>query len=805
MSTKQTDVNNMPETPPGDTPSLYTADTVQQVKTSPPGSSLPPPPRRPVRSGPSRNYWFAVAAVVVVVALIFSIFALVVAQQGQHPASHPTPTPTAPGTTATATPGGETKVTPTPGVTQGPQNGPASVNDPAYWDSVLGTAGTNGKVESVSFANMLGTPTLQALVTVRHSDANATLDVYVFDKITNAKPAQLFKLPGLIKGDAKISYYNSVMTAEVDRNSMSNAGKNSGQWTADLFREFAWDQDTGTLAQVAFPGIFPDLTRYQAEASQALVNKGQDTWKNDPTRVAKNLVLRFFKWSRTITANVTSGGGANDVYATVQVQESPVQGSRFGPTMEVTLSRLEGNTHNMWVAIAVRDGNTLTIQNIDARSQITNPVNIQGTGLPSEADIGNAYVLDHLYSVIGSAHVTKVPSASPSGVAPYSVTFQYTTTFHGGVQEGVVYVTSESTMMRDDISSAVMVKVLLTPEPGVVQGPVTCPPQILVPGYWDSIIGIDKNTMSVGTPSCANMKGLSTLQSVVPVYHTDGSFIVDVYVYDNILAAHPAQLFKLTGLFHGGAGISGYSTLLTQEVDKHSTANANKTDDYTADLYREFVWSDGAGTFVQRAFPGFFPDLTRQQAEQDQLLTVNTGKDPWKKDAAQVALRMTQQFFKWSSSAKTSVLSGGRAQDVDAVVQVTSPNRGGMSVNVTLSRLEGNTHNMWVVIGVTSGNGLLTINTPVKGDRLSSPATITGTGSAFEGVIGQAFVLDHLYTSIGQAKVSGAGNGKTTYKVSVPYTSSFQGGIQEGVVVVYMYSQADGSIATAAMQKVMLG
>ena len=103
------------------------------------------------------------------------------------------------------------------------------------------------------------------------------------------------------------------------------------------------------------------------------------------------------------------------------------------------------------------------------------------------------------------------------------------------------------------------------------------------------------------------------------------------------------------------------------------------------------------------------------------------------------------------------------------------------------------------------GNGLLTINTPVKCDRLSSPTTITGTGSAFEGVIGRAFVLDHLYTTIGQAQVSGASNGKTTYSVSVPYASSFQGGIQEGVVIVYMYSQADGSIATAAMQKVMLG
>ena len=76
--------------------------------------------------------------------------------------------------------------------------------------------------------------------------------------------------------------------------------------------------------------------------------------------------------------------------------------------------------------------------------------------------------------------------------------------------------------------------------------------------------------------------------------------------------------------------------------------------------------------------------------------------------------------------------------------------------------------------------------------------------SAFEGQVGQAFVLDHLYTTIGQAKVIGASNGKTTYTTPVNYTSSFQDGVQEGVVIVYMYSQADGSIATAAMMKVML-
>lgn len=797
MSTKHTDLNNIQETPPRDAPSIYTTETVQQGKASPP-ESFPTPPRRPSRS--RRSYWYAIAAVIVILALASSVFALVVSLQGQHPATQVTPTPT---TTVTTTPGGDTTPTPTPGVTQGPQNGPASVSDPAYWDQVLGTQGTNGKVESVSFANILGNPTLQALVTVRHSDATHTLDAYVFDKITNAKPVQLFKMQGLVKGDAKISYYNSVMTAEVDRNSTLNAGKSSAQWTQDLFREFSWSDGAGTLVQVAFPGIFPDLTRYQAEADQALVNKGQGTWKNDPAQVAQKFVAQFFDWTRPVTSAVVSGGGPHDVYATVRVQETPVQGAQSqGSNVNVTLSRLEGNTHNLWVVIGAQDSTMLTLTNIPARSLVASPVTFEGTGAAFEAVIGRAVVFDHLYTAIGQAQVT---GDNGMGKASYSTKVVYSSSFRSGAQEGIAAVYEANGGISSETYTAVMVKVMLDPEPGVVMGPVACPVSINKPAYWATVIGLDTSKFSVGTLSCANMKGDPSLQIVVPAYHTDGSQVVDVYVYDQITSAHPVQLFSLKGLYRGGALISGYSTLLTAQVDPNSSVNKGKSgDQLTVDLYREFKWSDGAGILVPTAFPGLFPDLTRWQAEMDQH-SVAAGQDLWKNNPVQVAQRMVAQFLKWSPLASANLVSGGGPQDVDALVQVKSPNPGGMSINATLSRLEGNTSNMWVVVGVTSGNGLLTITTPVKGDRLSSPATITGTGSAFEGVIGQAFVLDHLYATIGQARVLGASNGKTTYTVTVPYTSSFQGGTQEGIVAVYMYSQADGSIATAAMQKVMLG
>jgi Immunoglobulin-like domain of bacterial spore germination len=168
---------------------------------------------------------------------------------------------------------------------------------------------------------------------------------------------------------------------------------------------------------------------------------------------------------------------------------------------------------------------------------------------------------------------------------------------------------------------------------------------------------------------------------------------------------------------------------------------------------------------------------------------------------AQVAQRMAVKFFKWAPNAPTSVVSGGGLQDVDAVVQVQSTYAGGGKINVKLSRLEGNTAYMWVVIGVEDGNGLLTITSPQARDRMTSPITIKGAGSAFEGMIGQAYVLDHLYNSIGQAKVSGVSNGKTIYTTTVDYPKV---GLQEGVVAVYTYSQADESIASAVMVKEML-
>ena len=340
-----------------------------------------------------------------------------------------------------------------------------------------------------------------------------------------------------------------------------------------------------------------------------------------------------------------------------------------------------------------------------------------------------------------------------------------------------------------------------TTAPGIGLGARPCPDAVKDPAHWDPIIPTQSNTSKVEAVSCGNLIGNTSLQALVTVRSTGSGGLLDVYVFNNITGPNPEQLFKLLSLGEGDAKISLYNTVLTAEVDANSSINKGKADaQLTPDLFREFKWSDGAGTFVPVSFPGIFPDLTRFQAEKDQA-QVNRGQDAWKLDAAMVASHMASDphLLNWPTTAPTTVVSGGGPHDSDAVVTVKNPGAGGGTIKVSLQRLEGNTNGgIWEVITVEATG--MSITAPQSRNLLTTPVTVKGTGNAFEGKIGQVVVLDHLYTDIGHAGATGAtGNGNTSFSASVPYTSTFKGGAEEGLVVLYATNNAGGPNAAAAV------
>jgi hypothetical protein len=71
--------------------------------------------------------------------------------------------------------------------------------------------------------------------------------------------------------------------------------------------------------------------------------------------------------------------------------------------------------------------------------------------------------------------------------------------------------------------------------------------------------------------------------------------------------------------------------------------------------------------------------------------------------------------------------------------------------------------------------------------------------------VGTVKVLDHLYTDIGHAEARGAADsGDTTFTTNVAYTSSFESGLQEGIVALYSTSGTNGGLNVVTMVKVLI-
>ncbi len=340
---------------------------------------------------------------------------------------------------------------------------------------------------------------------------------------------------------------------------------------------------------------------------------------------------------------------------------------------------------------------------------------------------------------------------------------------------------------------------------GIRLGPQPCPAAVQSAAHWETIVATSASQKVEGV-LCGYLTGAPTLQAVVKVRYGGTDGLLDIDVYTNIADTTTSRIFRLKGLPHGNVGISDYNTLLTAEIDPMPSQNAAApATPAQQDLYREFKWSDGAGTLVQVAFPGLYPDLTRYQAEYEQN-QVNTGQgfQQWRLSAVTTAQNFAEYVLGWNPNTPTTVLSGGGTHDVRAEILVKNPSAGSATIKLSLTRLELNTNGgIWEVTDVATNGMALT--SPQSAQQLTSPVQVKGIiNPAFAGKPNTITILDHDRTEIGQAAIPQAsGTGKPIIATSIPYSSSFQGEIQEGIIVLYTYT-GNHIIAGIVMVKVLL-
>lgn len=454
MSTLHPDTEKDQSAPSPDSATPHVQDTPPVTQQPAEAGTFPRPPAKPPRS--TRNRWLIGIALAVLLVLVLSLVSVAIAQLGNQQAGKVSPTPTSPAATATASPAATATATASvsPGVVLGPQACPTGVADAAHWLPIIMPYSNGGQptVEQVSCASMTGSPSLQTLVTARRADQ--LLDVYVFTDITKPAPPLIFQLNGLVKGDAKISTYSTVMTAQANQLSSINTGKPTSAMTADLYREFKWSAGSGKMVQTVFPGIFPDPSRYQAEAAQAAVDQGHQPWRLSATQVATTMATSLLNWPQTsTTATLLRGGGPQDVSADVQVKSGlPGNGA-----VTVTLSRLAGNTSGgIWEAVSVASQG-LSITSPAPLSQFRSPIKVTGTGPAFEGTIGQVILLDEHYTKLGQATAT---GAVGMGQTTFSTTLSFQSTFPAGIQEGALVLSAPS-QSDGSIAGAVMEKVLI--------------------------------------------------------------------------------------------------------------------------------------------------------------------------------------------------------------------------------------------------------------------------------------------------------------------------------------------------------
>jgi hypothetical protein len=316
------------------------------------------------------------------------------------------------------------------------------------WDSLIGTHANVNKVQKVTCGNLEGNGSLQALVNVRYYTPDAKMDFYVYDNLAGT-PAQKFKVQGLIDGDTQISPTGTITTAELGIHDLSNA-------TPDLFKEYKWNGTTFT--QVLFPGLYPDVTHYQAEKSQSLYvsqggASGNESWRTSGVGIAEHLAFSIFHWSN-VTKLVVKNNLVDPII--VQVTNNGTGGGGF----IATLYHLDGISTNILEITSVTSTNgSVSLSSPTVGAQITSPVSVQGNYVATGSILGQVLVYDNTYVTVGATGA--LHSSLTAGSASFSVAIPYTLNA-SGVQEGVIGFFATTQNNTSFINQAVMMKVFLS-------------------------------------------------------------------------------------------------------------------------------------------------------------------------------------------------------------------------------------------------------------------------------------------------------------------------------------------------------
>lgn len=261
--------------------------------------------------------------------------------------------------------------------------------------------------------------------------------------------------------------------------------------------------------------------------------------------------------------------------------------------------------------------------------------------------------------------------------------------------------------------------------------------------------------------------------ALVTVLEGDLPSRMSVYVYGCTMQRqqpHVEILLKRQHLLQGSAAVTRANTLSISMLDTKSLSEL-RTPSQTLpkNIYCEYAWKNGQ--FIQVSFPGFYPVMSRTEAEvlQEQF---DTGQLLSWVDPLLTTSRMAQELFHWANNNMQVTMQNNDGITAHVLLIQKVPHT---EVMVTLQRLiRHDSSGLWFVTQAQSNS--LTLDTSPANSLVTSPLPLT-VGSSLNGGTITIALLNHALRLIpisfrsnpaSSAQTAGIVSGTLSFTAVVP-------------------------------------
>lgn len=244
------------------------------------------------------------------------------------------------------------------------------------------------EIGAIQFVNQLVGGQPAVLVPVQGTHGSHLLDIYIYGCAPTGQvqtPILLFKRQGLPEGSVAVSAASTLLLSYTDTTLSKQALEQLEAWQQDIYQEYRWQN--GMFIQTIFPGLYPVITRHEAELLQHRWDNGDMLPWHDPLITAQQMARDLLHWSDIDFSSTLVDLSATTAHIVLRHQHPLL-------TLQVTLQRLiQQDSDGLWFVTSAQTPG-ITLDRPLLQDPQSSPLTLSGTS-PTHTTVFSVSLFDH--------------------------------------------------------------------------------------------------------------------------------------------------------------------------------------------------------------------------------------------------------------------------------------------------------------------------------------------------------------------------------------------------------------------------